>query len=434
MMAVAVLVGRAVHVNDGYYSPSGLVLIGAAIAIAAMVTLAPPYERVESLPAAVCIAVAVVAIVAQSVMLIKSTPAARAALTAIGVLALAQAYRLPRFRTVSIVGLVATFCVVAWIVFLRVARSPLIDVFMFQQIGSARLLHGVSPYAPGYPNLYGSTTRLYGPGVLDSAGRLTIGLPYPPVSLLLTLPAYAFGGDVRFANAAAIAAAALLMALYRPGRWAALSAMVFLLTPRVLYVIEQSWTEAVFVCTFALVIYCALRWRRALPYALGLFFATKQYSVLTVPFVGFLAAPGEGTGTTTRMFAKAVAVATALTLPFALWDPRGFWRSIVQFQFMQPLRTDALSYLVWISHGGPNSPLLLWLPFGVFAAVTLLLVRRSPRSPAHFAGAVTLSSLVFFAFNKQAFCNYYYYVIATACCAAAAADVAAPDANEARAA
>jgi uncharacterized membrane protein len=305
-------------------------------------------------------------------------------------------------------------------------------VFEFQQIGSARLLRGVSPYAPGYPNLYGPATPFYGPGVLDGAGQLTIGLPYPPLSLLLTLPGYVIGRDVRFANVAAIAAAALLIVLVQASRWTALAAMVFLLTPRVLYVIEQSWTEAVFVCTFALVMYCALRWRRALPYALGLFFATKQYSILTVPFVGFLAVREEGSGSTQRLVAKAVAVAAAVTVPFVLWDPGGFWRSVVQFQIMQPLRTDALSYLVWISRRAPNVPLLMWTPFVAFAAVTALLLWRTPRSPAYFAAAVTLSSLAFFALSKQAFCNYYYYVIATACCAAAAAGVPAPNAIDSR--
>jgi hypothetical protein len=33
---------------------------------------------------------------------------------------------------------------------------------------------------------------------------------------------------------------------------------------------------------------------------------------------------------------------------------------------------------------------------------------------------MTLVGLAFFAFNKQAFCNYYYFVIATACWAVAA--------------
>jgi len=51
-----------------------------------------------------------------------------------------------------------------------------------------------------------------------------------------------------------------------------------------------------------------------------------------------------------------------------------------------------------------------------------LSLRRLASSPAGFAAAVTAVHLFFFAFNKQAFCNYYYFVIATACWAIAAAD------------
>jgi hypothetical protein len=41
-------------------------------------------------------------------------------------------------------------------------------------------------------------------------------------------------------------------------------------------------------------------------------------------------------------------VAAVITLPFFLWNPRAFWRSVVVFQFLQPLREDSLSHLVWI--------------------------------------------------------------------------------------
>jgi 4-amino-4-deoxy-L-arabinose transferase-like glycosyltransferase len=36
---------------------------------------------------------------------------------------------------------------------------------------------------------------------------------------------------------------------------------------------------------------------------------------------------------------------------------------------------------------------------------------RLPRTPAAFATALAVTFLSFFAFNKQAFCNYYFFVI-----------------------
>ena len=47
---------------------------------------------------------------------------------------------------------------------------------------------------------------------------------------------------------------------------------------------------------------------------------------------------------------------------------------------------------------------------------------RFPRTPFAFAGAISLMFLVFFAFNKQAFCNYYFFVIGGMCCAVAASE------------
>jgi len=51
---------------------------------------------------------------------------------------------------------------------------------------------------------------------------------------------------------------------------------------------------------------------------------------------------------------------------------------------------------------------------------TVLVLRRAPRTPAGFAAGASLVFLAFFAFNKQAFCNYYFFVIGGICCALAA--------------
>ena len=49
-------------------------------------------------------------------------------------------------------------------------------------------------------------------------------------------------------------------------------------------------------------------------------------------------------------------------------------------------------------------------------------VLRFGRSQVAFAGAISFMFLVFFGFNKQAFCNYYFFVIGGMCCAVAASD------------
>jgi hypothetical protein len=60
----------------------------------------------------------------------------------------------------------------------------------------------------------------------------------------------------------------------------------------------------------------------------------------------------------------------------------------------------------------------------------VLAVRRCPRTPAGFALAVGFVYLVFFAFNKQAFCNYYFFPLAALCAAIAAADFTPRDGGD----
>jgi uncharacterized membrane protein len=303
----------------------------------------------------------------------------------------------------------------------RLTPSPAIDVFMFQQMGAASLLDGKNPYEDRYPNLYEGHPEFYGPGVVDANKHLTVGLPYPPVSLLLTLPGQVLGGDSRYADLAAIAASAALMFLSGSSRWTGLMAALFLLTPRVLFLIEYAWTETIFAFTFSVMMFCAVRWRRALPYALGLFLATKQYSVFALPFVPLLLGRGGQRREAVRLVTVGLAVAAVVTLPFFLWNPQAFWRSVVVFQFLQPLRDDSLSHLVWIHKHFPGLPGQQLMSFVVLAAMLALLWRRRQPTPAYFAGAVGVTQLAFFAFSKQAFANYYYFVIAALCWGAAAA-------------
>ena len=102
--------------------------------------------------------------------------------------------------------------------------------------------------------------------------------------------------------------------------------------------------------------------------------------------------------------------AAAVVLPFVLWNPWAFWRSVVALQFHQPLRLDALSYLSWWTLAGHAAPSAA-VAFIAAAIAVGLSIWRLPRTPAGFASAVAVTFFVFFAFNKQAFCNYYFSVI-----------------------
>jgi len=260
MVLVAGLVGFAVHVD------TALALVTAALVVCLAATLLPPIAVVESLSPQVAGRLVAAAVAIQVAALVVTARAAAWATGLVGVLALAQALDLRRLRAPLIAVTCAIFCIVAAVVVRSAYENVPIDVFVFQQMAAAGLLHGVDPYTPRYPNLYDADTRVYGPGVLDTAGRLTVGFPYPPASLLLVLPG--FGGDVRCTEIVAVAGSACLMAMATGSAWAGLTASLFLLTPRVFYVLGHAWTEPLLVFAFSLVMFCALRWRGALPCAL----------------------------------------------------------------------------------------------------------------------------------------------------------------------
>ncbi|MFL5349500.1 MAG: hypothetical protein ACJ8AT_32265 [Hyalangium sp.] len=298
---------------------------------------------------------------------------------------------------------------------LHASPAPFIDVFVFQTQGAEALLHRINPYSITFPNIYGSTA-VYGEGLVEN-GRLLFGFPYPPLSLYLSTLGQVLRGDPRYGHLMAITLAAGFMAYARGGRLGAGAAALLLLTPRGLFVLEQSWTEPFLILFLAATVFCACRAPRALPYAFGLLVAVKQYTVFMLPLLPLLT-PLRGRALWGLLW-RAGATALGVSLPLMLPNLPAFVRSVVTLQFHQPFRPDALSYLAWwVSQGHEQPP--VWIAFAAVAVALAVVLWRAPRTPAGFAGAVALVYGVFFAFNKQAFANYYYFVLGALCLAVAA--------------
>ena len=290
---------------------------------------------------------------------------------------------------------------------IRHTPDPGIDVITFQREGLRALSNGENPYAITMPQVYGGH-EYYGEG-LTADGRLLIGLPYPPLSLLLEWPFHVLFGDYRYALLAALAAAALLLSRVSRSAIATLAALSLLFTPRSFFVVEQGWTESLVVLAIAAVVFAAVRQLAWLPLALGALFAMKQYAIFLAP-IAFMLVPPEDRKKTLQLVAGAIGVAAAITLPFALWNWPGFQRSVIEFQFLQPFRFDSLSYLAWIARIS-GSPPAAWVGFVAMFVATALVLWRTPRTPAGFAAGGAMILFAFFAFNKQAFCNYYFVVV-----------------------
>lgn len=309
-------------------------------------------------------------------------------------------------------------CLGIWII--RNTPEIVMDVDMFQRGGVKAFLNGANPYALTFPDIM-NESRLYGPSVSVN-GQLTIGFPYPPLSLLMAVPGQLLG-DYRYSQLVATTGAGALMAYSRNTRLSMLAAILFLFTPRVFFVLEEGWTEPFVVLMLASVVFVACRAPNFLPLALGLFLAIKQYAFFALPLVVLLLPRPFRWRKYVEVVGIAILIASAITLPFFVLEVRGFWRSVIMFQILQPFRSDALSYVAWFAQGDYHWP--QWVAFAGTLVGIVIGIWRTPRTPSGFAAATALTFVGFFAFSKQAFCNYYFFVTGALCIALAASKLSA---------
>jgi hypothetical protein len=455
LILAALAVGLAIQWHDGEYTPSAVALIGIAIgcvavAVGSFGSLFFLQRRGGgSKPQAVMLVLGFAIIVQLAALFIAWPsqdlhPAGGASLVAFRLglicvttgIVIALFTRSARLRAAAVASIVLLFVLLGfWIV--HATPHPPIDVWLFERDAARELLHGRNPYAMTFPDIYHSTLPgypqpVYGPGLV-AGDRCQFGFPYPPVTLLFTTLGYLLAGDPRYAQVIALGIAGLLLAGMGRGRVGVLAMALFLFTPRVFFVLGRAWTEPFAAMLLAATIFFAIRRSKWLPVGLGLFLATKQYLVLAVPLTFFLL-PEDGTWRKwIGLLARSAAVAALATLPFALWNFPAFWKSTITVQQIAPFRWDALSFIVWWGFHGHGDQVKLAnyavLPAAVASLLCLALALwRSHRGPAGFAASLSLLSLAFFAFNKQAFCNYYFFVIAALCSAiAASASPRCPD-------
>jgi hypothetical protein len=292
-------------------------------------------------------------------------------------------------------------------------HHPSIDVIIMENDSVRALLHGINPYERNttHQDIYTPEQGIYGPG-LEVNGRVKVGFPYPPLTILWILPGYLLG-DVRYSFLIAVILTALIVFYSERGLNGLVAALLILFIPDTPYILSYGWTEPLMVMILAATVLTARRAPRLLPVALGLFFASKQYSFLAVPLAAMLI-PRFSWKTYLSLLARACAVAAAVTLPFLLWDPRGFWWSLVGFRLVTPLRLDALSFSALLAvHGFHVIP--QWaVMLAVIAAISLAL-KKAPRTPAGFAASLGLVSLIFFVLNIAGFCNYYFFCAGALC-------------------
>jgi hypothetical protein len=406
---------------------SWLLLAGLALGATRSIVISPRMRRITLAALLACQLIAyTVENLAYLDLLVFSRPdrvIVLALLGLVGVMALAAVYGRERVGRPAAVALVITHFVLSSAMVL--AEEPItFDVLEFQDIGTDALLDGANAYSARYPDIYPPelSERFYSPGV-SVDGYLTVGFPYPPVSLLTAVPGQLLG-DVRIGHRAAIAITALLMlAVGRNGHRSRTGAAVFLTLPGSVFMTLCGWTEAFVAAALAGVVLAYRRRSVMTHFAFGLFLFMKQYGVLFAPLWALVV---ENEPAPARDRVRRLVIGTlpwfVISIGFALWDVPAFVRSVITWQFVQPLRDDSLSLLVWFTETFGELPRLITLVAPVVVAVgsVALVIRRCPRSPAGLAAGVAFVMMSFVLLSKQAFLNYYFLVVASAALALSA--------------
>ena len=417
LAAAAFTLGQALQVNNGFFHGRAILWLTVSLAILGAACLAGRWRLPLASPATLRVAL-LAGILFQVAQLLTDAPLLYSplrhgrddgilavSLGAMGLLAIAVTVAGTAVRRVAFAGILAAH-LVSGVRAVQLVPEPQIDVVTVQEAAIDALVAGQSPYGITFKNVYGSSTRFYGEG-LASEEEVWFGFPYPPLSLAFVAPAHLLFGEYRYAAVAALAGVGLMLASFGWSRHAMLGATLLLTTPRVLFEIEQGWTEP-FVLFMLVVLVVALRHRPAnAGVAAGLAMAVKQYFAVALLLLPLMPA---GRRASRHTLAIALASAAAITLPFLIWDFEGFMKSAVTLQWREPFRLDSLSYLAWMARRG-------WQPPGIavtliaLALATVFVRRTLPRSPAGFAAAMAIVTVAAFAFGKKAFCNYYFFVI-----------------------
>jgi hypothetical protein len=433
----AFTIGQAIQINDGMLHPAGLGWLGLTLVILAS-ALRPQdrlLPRVAKLSPTMIVAIALGIQWGEQLFWgirwsERTVGSIGWFIAAMGIAGLGAAIivrfarRAPLGLAILILGhLLASYYVIGS------QPQPRIDVWHMQQTGATALLHGENPYENIYRNIYDPDTSFYGPGMCKD-GWLTCGFPYPPLSIIAALPGRMIG-DVRWSHVAFMELAAILLALCLPRPHGIWSAAMLLLMPRSLLIVKFGWTEPLVVLLFVATLYCAIRAPNWLWLALGLLLASKQYTVLMIPLVVAHLLRGSSWREIARLLLKSAAVALVVTLPMALWDWHAFVNSVIMTHLHQPFRMEALSFTAMLARM-TGVQIGAGLGFLIAIAAMFWTARHASRTPAGFAAATALVFGLFFAFNKQAACNYYFLVFAACVCAAASIQLAAlrPSAGE----
>lgn len=273
--------------------------------------------------------------------------------------------------------------------------KPTIDVFEFLRNGVYDLASGKNPYSSVYPDIY--------------PGRVFDYYNYLPGSILVTAPFVLLMNDPRYALVVAEVLTAFLVGkLSGRGEKGIMLAVTFLYNPMALYLLEQSYVEPLIVFWLTLTAWLVAKkkfWLAGM--AFGISLSIKQHVSLVLPLVFGLVSTFFGKARFVFV-AVALAVASLVVAPLALWNAKDFLHDVLFVLIELPPRYDALNVPSLFLRLGVGLDSYLWGGAVLFSLFWIY--RQKTNSLARFFYFSSLTFFSFFLFNKWAFLNYYYLV------------------------
>ena len=285
----------------------------------------------------------------------------------------------------GVVGIVAG--AVAGALVIPAERRPPIDVWYLVTGSADSIVHGTNMFTDTWP---------VSPGITDT-------FPYLPGTGLLLAPWRVVGLDVRYGLLLAAIVAALVIWRLAPAPVGPALALLAVLVPGWLLLVDLSWTEPLLLAALSGMFLAVDRGRLGCAIiALAVALATKQHVLLLLPVLAVWPAFGL------RRVAIATAAAGTVCLPWLVATPSAFLHDALFYNLELTPRRDSLSlYSLALHHGWQPSFFLV----GALSLLALAIACRRVQTPAAVALSCTWALATFTLLNKQSFYNEWWLVV-----------------------
>jgi hypothetical protein len=375
LLAAWSAIGLGAALDNGSYTQPSLVIlvVGVILLVVTLVngrSVRPEPSAMAGVTLALATVVGAASVLPAGIYGSGAALYASRALTIVAALVLSAGvllrWRCGRYLAYAVVGVMTA----AGVTMVLSSPKPAIDTWYMLQAAAHGLSHGHNIYALRWTS--------------GTPGGVSNRFTYLPGAAVLLWPFHALFGDVRYGLLAAMALTALVLIRVSRGSDDAVVAGLFLLYPRFLFGLEQSWADPLSLLFLCLTGYAVTRGRRGwavVAFALAL--TCKPYNWMLIP----LAAMWTDLGW--RRTALAIGGAAAFILPWAVANIHLFVNGVVTLNFDLPFRRDSMSLNTLLVLHGVH--LGTWFPATAIAVVFVLAFWRLPRDTyGFFLGAATV--------------------------------------------